>query len=191
MKPFNLLAAACLLTLAAACNAPARDGYTLEGKVTDSRLEGRTVYLTDAHDSHVRYDSATVLHGTFRMVGRQDTPQVRELLVQETDSDRFPVTVPVVVENGRIEADLGNRIYVGNTPNNDALMDFLMEKDRFLDDTTNVQAPVEEIRTRFASFIASQVMKHGRSVVGRYLFEAYKGKLTPEQQAQCSRIVHP
>lgn len=88
-----------------ACNHTPKEGaYHLRGVVTNEKLEGRTIYLRDAIEGVVRYDSTTVSEGRFMFNGKVTAPQVRELFIQETDSDRFPVTLPVVLEPGEINA---------------------------------------------------------------------------------------
>lgn len=92
-----------------ACNhAPQEGTYHLRGMVTNPKLEGRTIYLQDAVKNAavgtLRYDSTTVSEGRFVFNGKVTVPQVRELFIQETDSDRFPVTLPVVLEPGEINA---------------------------------------------------------------------------------------
>jgi len=78
-----------------ACNhAPQEGTYHLRGMVTNPKLEGRTIYLQDAVKNAavgtLRYDSTTVSEGRFMFNGKVTAPQVRELFIQETDSDRFP-----------------------------------------------------------------------------------------------------
>lgn len=82
-----------------ACNhAPQEGTYHLRGMVTNPKLEGRTIYLQDAVKNAavgtLRYDSTTVSEGRFVFNGKVTVPQVRELFIQETDSDYFPVTLP-------------------------------------------------------------------------------------------------
>ena len=72
---------------------------------------------------------------------------------------------------------------------NEEMMNFLMEKDKFMDQDFGKDATADGIRTKFAEFITQQVMKHGNSVVGKYIFNTYKSKLTEEQQAECSKLV--
>ncbi len=190
MKWNNKLYASLFLAgMMAACSNAPKDAYTLEGKVTNPKLEGRTVYIIDAEKGDTRYDSAQVTNGTFQFSGKQDEAVVRELLVQENDSDMFPVTLPFVLENGLIKVELGERVYVTNTDLNEEMMNFLMEKDKFMDQDFGKDATADGIRTKFAEFITQQVMKHGNSVVGKYIFNTYKSKLTEEQQAECSKLV--
>ena len=127
MKWNNKLYASLFLTgIMAACSSTPKDAYTLEGKVTNPKLEGRTVYIIDAEKGDTRYDSARVTNGIFQFNGKQDEAVVRELLVQENDSDMFPVTLPFVLENGLIKVELGERVYVTNTDLNEEMMNFLI-----------------------------------------------------------------
>ena len=49
-----------------ACNHTPKEGaYHLRGVVTNEKLEGRTIYLRDAIEGVVRYDSTTVSEGRF------------------------------------------------------------------------------------------------------------------------------
>lgn len=188
MKLQNVVIACLALCLSGCVNTP-KDSYIIKGKITNPILEGRTVYILDALNSNVKYDSAVVKNGVFEFTGKQQDAVVRELLVLENDSDRFPVTMPFVLENGEIVAELGNRVYITNTKGNEEMMEFLMDKDRFLDVGFEGVTDREQIKRKFATFLSQQIMKHGNSVVGKYIFEAYKDKLTVEEQAECERFV--
>lgn len=91
-----------IVLIMGACNhAPQEGTYHLRGIVTNEKLEGRTIYLQDAVKGTVRYDSATVSEGRFVFSGKINAPEVRELFIQETDSDRFPITLPIVLGQER------------------------------------------------------------------------------------------
>lgn len=190
MKLNNKLYAVLFLAgIMAACSNAPKDSYILEGKITNPKLEGRTVYVIDTEKGDTRYDSAKVTNGVFQFTGKQDEAVVRELMVQENDSDMFPVTLPVVLENGLIKVELGDRVYVTNTDLNEEMMDFLIEKDKFLDQDFGKDYTPGNIRHKFAEFITQQVMKHGNSVVGQFIFHAYQNKLSQEQQDECSKLM--
>ena len=115
-----------------ACNHTPKEGaYHLRGVVTNEKLEGRTIYLRDAIEGVVRYDSTTVSEGRFMFNGKVTAPQVRELFIQETDSDRFSVTLPVVLEPGEINAKIGDIVLVEGTGLNEEMMQTLMALDEF------------------------------------------------------------
>lgn len=186
MKYF-LSCAACAALLLAGCN-QAPKGYVIEGKVTNPKLDGRTVYMQDALNPAIRLDSVKVTDGKFRFEGVQAVPEVRELMVQENDSDMFPVTLPFVLENGRIEVDLGDRVYTGNTKLNDEMMDLLMAFDRFYERDFSNQTK-EQVETAFADLLMAEIVKHSNSVVGKYLYDGYKHKLSEKQQADARQTL--
>lgn len=185
----KLYAVLFLAGIMAACSNAPKDSYILEGKITNPKLEGRTVYIIDAEKGDIHYDSTQVTNGIFQFTGKQNEAVVRELMVQENDSDMFPVTLPFVLENGLIKVELGDRVYVTNTDLNEEMMDFLMEKDKFLDQDFGKEVTASSIRDKFAEFITQQVMKHGNSVVGQFIFHAYQNKLSKEQQDECSKLM--
>lgn len=180
----NVATAAILLV---GCNS-STENYIIEGKATNPKLEGRTVYMQDALNPTIRIDSVKVTNGKFKFEGKQAIPVVRELMVQENDSDIFPITLPFVLENGRIEVDLGDRVYTGNTKLNDEMMEVLMEFDRFYErDFSNMSK--EDIEIAFAEMLMVEITKHSNNIVGKYLYEGYKHKLSNKQQANARQIL--
>ena len=186
MKYF-FLSAACAAFLLSGCSSTS-NGYVIEGKVTNPKLNGRMVYMQDALDPAIRMDSVKVEDGKFRFEGVQAVPEVRELMVQENDSDMFPVTLPFVLENGRIEVDLGDRVYTGNTKLNDEMMDLLMSFDRFYERDFSNQSK-EQIEAAFSDLLMAEIVKHSNSVVGKYLYDGYKYKLSEKQQADARQTL--
>ena len=176
-----------------ACNhAPQEGTYHLRGMVTNPKLEGRTIYLQDAVKNAavgtLRYDSTTGSEGRFMFNGKVTAPQVRELFIQETDSDRFPVTLPVVLEPGEINAKIGDIVLVEGTGLNEEMMQTLMALDEFRGrDFTGKE--INEIKEAFGGFVLEQIVKHAGSPVGNYLYEAYQNKLNEKQQAEARKTL--
>ena len=134
--------------------------------VTNPKLEGRTIYLQDAVKNAavgtLRYDSTTVSEGRFVFNGKVTVPQVRELFIQETDSDRFPVTLPVVWEPGEINAKIGDIVLVEGTGLNEEMMQTLMALDEFRGrDFTGKE--INEIKEAFGGFVLEQIVKRSLS----------------------------
>lgn len=188
MKHYILSVVAGATIALASCGGSSKDAYTIEGKVTNLELEGCTVYLQDAVTGQTRYDSATVIHGHFTFTGKQDKPVVRELFVQENDSDIFPVTLPIVLENADIEVDLGDRVYVGNTSLNKRMMEVLVAVDQFTDRDFSGKT-TEDIKSDFSVLLMEQIVKNANTVIGKYLYEAYQGKLTDEQKMSAEKTL--
>ncbi len=167
---------AVMVAFAAGCSNADEGTYVIKGKVTLPVYEGRTVYLQDALDSGVVYDSTTVVDGEFLFKGEQDEPVVRKLVMRENDEDIFPVILPLVLENAVIEADLGMNIYVGNTRLNRKMMKFLLALEEFRGSQGEVKDP-DDIKPAFAKFLKGQIRRNSGNVVGEYISEAYKDKL--------------
>ena len=176
-----------------ACNhAPQEGTYHLRGMVTNPKLEGRTIYLQDAVKNAavgtLRYDRTTVSEGRFMFNGKVTAPQVRELFIQETDSDHFPVTLPVVLEPGEINAKIGDIVLVEGTGLNEEMMQTLMALDEFRGrDFTGKE--INEIKEAFGGFVLEQIVKHAGSPVGNYLYEAYQNKLSENQQTEARKTL--
>lgn len=173
--------------MGAGCSSASKN-YVIDGKVTNPKLDGRIVYMQDALDPTIRMDSVKVTDGKFRFEGVQAVPEVRELMVQENDSDMFPVTLPFVLENGRIEVDLGDRVYTGNTKLNDEMMELLLAFDRFYERDFSNQSK-EQIAAAFSDLLMAEIVKHSNSVVGKYLYDGYKHKLSEKQQADARQTL--
>lgn len=189
MKNYSLFITLLVVgVIGVACNGRSTKNYVIEGKITDPKLDGRVVYMKDAFVDALFYDSAVVTHGRFYFKGELNGPVVRELLIEENDSDMFPVTLPLVLENGKLEVDLGERVYVGNTSLNKEMMEFLMAVDKFYDlDFTGKS--VDYIKASFSNLLLEQIVKHSSNVVGRYIFEAYQKKLSEEQIRHAKKIL--
>lgn len=173
--------------LSACGNAAKEHSFIMKGTVTNTAYEGRIVYLKDAVSGTEVYDSVQIVHGKFTFAGMQDTAVVRELYVQENDSDNYPLTLPVVLENGEILVTLGNIVSVSNTPLNNAMMDFLMAKDRFMDKDFTAKEP-DAVKKEFSEFLVTWIMKNTGSPVGKYIYEGYNSKLDEAQKEQVQKV---
>lgn len=113
---------------------------------------------------------------------------MRELFIQETDSDRFPITLPIVLEPGEINTKVGDIVLVEGTGLNEEMMQTLVAIDRFKDrDFTGKE--IKEIKEAFAGFVLEQIVKHASSPVGKYLYKAYQNKLNEKQQAEARKTL--
>lgn len=183
MKKDTLLSLLILIILCACGNGGKDHSFTLTGTVTNENLEGRTVYLKDAVRGTDIYDSAQIVHGKFSFTGKQDTAIIRELYVQENDSDNYPLTLPVVLENGEIIVTLGNIVSVGNTPLNNEMMEFLLAKDKFMDENFTGR-DMSDVRKEFSDLIMAWIIKNAHNPIGKYIYAAYSNKLDDEQKGR-------
>ena len=187
MKSFRLLGTSAFAFLLISCGQTATEGYRINGKITNPKYDERTVYMVDAAGH--KCDSATVKDCKFTFEGKHDATKVMELVVHENDSDMFPVTLPVVLEKGDITVEMGDMVYVADTEENDRMMNFLMEKDKFVDGMYGKSLSADSVKSEFATFIVQQVLKNGNSTVGKYIFNSYKSKLDGNQIEECNKII--
>lgn len=168
--------------LAACTHARQNGSYYVSGIVTNPQMEGRTIYLQDAIHSTTRYDSTQVIDCRFAFEGKINSPQVRELFIQENDSDRFPVTLPIVVEAGKISTQIGDVVQVEGTALNTEMMQFLLAIDQFREHDFSGKS-VHEIKESFTGLLMEQIIKHVSSPIGKYIYAAYGNKLSTGQRA--------
>lgn len=188
MKKYRLPLLLGVFLLGACSGSVKEQSYTIKGTLTDVDFEGKTVYLKDGIKGSITYDSIRVLHGKFVLTGRQDTTVVRELYVQENDSDVYPLTVPVVLEPGEIRVTMGDTVSVNNTPLNDALIEFLIAKDRFMAKDFSGKE-ITAVKKEFSDLLVTWIVQNSTNAVGKYIFEAYGNKLDAEQKVQMSKVV--
>ena len=114
MKKRMFWCAMATIALTTSCTTTTKKGYTLTGQV-DTTFNGSTVYLKDYNgyadkDGNYRFDSATVVNGTFTFEGRQDTASFCRVYMNRAYADVF-------LENGDIVVDLENHKAVGSQLN--------------------------------------------------------------------------
>ena len=88
--------------------------YTVEGVVSDSSANGKTIYMMRYDDSR-RLDSTVVKDNRFTFTGSVDTASLCRIDVSRT------AFANLVLESGKITVDLENYNQPSGTPLNDAL----------------------------------------------------------------------
>ena len=122
MNRVNSYCAALLLLLSGSCAAQAQISYSLSGRVDDTGMEGRKVYLT-VQDSEERIDSATVQDGLFRMAGTAPWPRYVRIDVEDSrESASFVLEDSVTI-------DFKTRQALPGSPLNRALQAYFAQKD--------------------------------------------------------------
>ena len=116
-RNFFLLVAAVTL---ASCNS--HSSYTIDGTVSDSTLNGNTIYLADMASRNT-LDSAVITNNKFKFTGKADTAFVGMLQVPSFYRMGF------IVENGHIAVELGETDKVSGTPLNDEFASFMNDID--------------------------------------------------------------
>lgn len=144
--------------------------------------EGKMVYLCDPY-TQATCDSISVRDGKFNFDLGEQPPAVLLLKLKSSADDSFPITLPVVTENGTVKVVLGELVFTSGTPLNDKLQDFLLAVDRFSDEMSKSGKGIEKIRTEFMHLLEASILQNKDNRVGMYIFRTYSSRLTPECKA--------
>ena len=170
-----------LLVCLGSCT-PASKGCVIKGNVKAEAYEGKTVYLCTPHTSTV-LDSVSVQDGKFSFTPDVQETDVLLLKLKSSPDDSFPITLPVVTENGTVKVVLGETVFTSGTPLNDKLQDFLLAVSRFSDEMAGSGKEIEKIRMDFMHLLKASILQNKDNRVGVYIFRAYSSRLTPECRA--------
>lgn len=172
-----------LLLLACLCSCtPAPKGCAIKGNVRAEGYEGKTVYLCNPHTSAV-LDSVSVQDGKFSFSLGEVGTDVLLLKLKASADDSFPITLPIVTENGTARVVLGETVFTSGTPLNDKLQDFLLAVSRFSDEMSGSGKEIEKVRTEFMHLLQASILQNRDNRVGVYIFRAYSSRLSPECRA--------
>jgi DNA primase large subunit len=134
------------------------------GAMIDSTLH------IDAHDSlvFVRADSTEMPYIAFiRLINPKDAMDWLEL--------------PVAIEEGQVDIDLGEVVKLSGTKTNKNLQQFLNEREKMREElnpsTDDVQAALDEIANTYSAFYAKHILKNADNVLGRFVYKAYGAHL--------------
>lgn len=167
----------------AACNSGTK-GCSINGH-TDFREYGKA-YLADVDRNYL--DSTEIRNGDFSF--RHDgTPQEEPgvaivVLVNDTDrADRMEI--PVVLEPGKVELQLGEYVYITGTPLNEAVQQFLNALQLCKDSVAAGSGlSPEKVGETFSAFYKQQILANKRNALGRYIYGAYGSNLLPQDREQ-------
>lgn len=136
-----------------------------------------------------------LLDSTLRLVN--DT-----LSFVRTDSTRMPymafirlhnpqdradwIEMPVAIEGGVVEVDLGRYIETKGTPLNEQVQEFLNARqtvNESLDTKKNPGLTVEDIRSAYSRFYREQILSNADNVLGDFIYKAYSVHLQDEDRS--------
>lgn len=181
------LAILCLVTSLSACLASCSStpGCRVDGTVRDKAYDGKTVYLCETYGQTV-VDSTLVSHSSFSFDLNGLAQDVYLLKLKVTPDDLFPITLPVVAEEGRIRVALGEIVYTSGTPLNDVTQDFLLAVDRYSDNMQKMrqEKTPEELRAGFSELLEGFILQNKDNCIGPYICRSYSTRLTPEGLAR-------
>lgn len=172
VKLLSFLPGICLI---AACAGHQIKGYEINGSAPLPEFEGKMVYMKDV-SSGQPVDSAEIIHGKFDF---SDTvtivsPVVKVLSIRASKSG-LEYRLPVVIENGSIQAYISDVVCTGGTMLNERMQDFLMAVDEYSTACENKQT--EQIKSGFADLLKKYIEINDDNAVGEYIRTAYRSSL--------------
>lgn len=172
-KQFQFLQISLLVLILGACTSI--NGYQIKGTAPLPAFEGKMVYLKDAYNN-VAYDSARITKGQFSFADTTEVaePQVRILSIHANDGG-LEYRLPIVLENGVIEATISDVVSTGGTLLNDDMQDFLFAIDAY--SATCTDKPVEQIKTGFAELLKQHIENNKDNIISTYIPKAYQEAL--------------
>lgn len=178
-KQILFLQSVVMLLLCSACSST--PGYQIQGISTNPEFNGKKVYLKDAYDGKILLDSTLIVNGKFGFADttRLDVPKVLMLSIH-TSEGGMEYRLPVVLENGVIEATMGEIVGTAGTKLNDKMQDFLLAIDTY--SATCTDKSVEEIKSGFAELLKKHILDNKENMVGVYIFKSYPSALEDEQK---------
>ena len=172
VKLLSFLPGICLIV---ACTGHQIKGYEINGSTPLLEFEGKMVYMKDV-SSGQPVDSAEIIHGKFDF---SDTvtivsPVVKVLSIRANKSG-LEYRLPVVIENGSIQAYISDVVCTGGTMLNERMQDFLMAVDEYSTACENKQT--EQIKSGFADLLKKYIEINDDNAVGEYIRTAYRSSL--------------
>ena len=172
VKLLSFLPGICLIV---ACTGHQIKGYEINGSAPLPEFEGKMVYMKDV-SSGQPVDSAEIIRGKFDF---SDTvtivsPVVKVLSIRANKSG-LEYRLPVVIENGSIQAYISDVVCTGGTMLNERMQDFLMAVDEYSTACENKQT--EQIKSGFADLLKKYIEINDDNAVGEYIRTAYRSSL--------------
>lgn len=160
-----------LLVAALMVGCAEKPSYTIDGTVSNSVFEGKTVYMQQmVARSYVNVDSTTVTNGKFTFKGVQTEPALRFLNIQP-ESDVVLAPAAFILENGKLVATLDSNSQVVGTALNDSLTQFLTKYAAEGADAHKAEA-------------YEMIKANNNNVLGAYIYHIYRATFTPEEQKE-------
>ena len=102
------------------------------------------------------------------------SPVVKVLSIRASKSG-LEYRLPVVIENGNIQADISDVVCTGGTMLNERMQDFLMAVDEYSTACENKQT--EQIKSGFADLLKKYIEINDDNAIGEYIRTAYRSSL--------------
>ena len=155
VKLLSFLPGICLIV---ACTGHQIKGYEINGSTPLPEFEGKMVYMKDFSSGQLTIVS----------------PVVKVLSIRAGKSG-LEYRLPVVIENGSIQAYISDVVCTGGTMLNERMQDFLMAVDEYSTACENKQT--EQIKSGFADLLKKYIEINDDNAVGEYIRTAYRSSL--------------
>lgn len=150
-------------------------GYKIDGSALLPEFEGKMVYMKDAL-TDTPLDSAKIVNGKFVFADTTiiETPTVKILSIRASKMG-LEYRLPIVIENGLIEASISDVVCTEGTMLNEQMQDFLMALDIY--SATCTDKSVEDIKSGFSDLLKNYIEINKDNVIGEYIKNAYQSSL--------------
>lgn len=152
---------------------------TLEGKTSDIKYDGKSVYLCNPYD-YTLIDSTLVEDGCFSFRFSDTIPTIYSLMLKSSSDDKFPMTLPIVAGDGDVKVRLGEIVLTSGTKLNDNMQDFLLAMDSFYEEAVKKNSADKNILPSFHQFLKKQILQNKDNIVGIYIYQSHKSSFSPE-----------
>lgn len=165
-----------IVSLLAACSG---NGKYITGAMTNNDYDGCKAYLYTMLPEYRLVDS-TVIDGTEFGFDIPDTLNLYKVKVIKDQNDMFPIVVPLVSGEGKVNIYMGDKVVTAGTPVNDRLQDFLLALDGFYETAINSGKTKDEVVNEFKTFLAEQVKFNSNNIVSVYIITEFRSRFAPE-----------
>ncbi len=122
----SLVVVTTLLATLGACDFAPQNQYTVEGVLSDSSADGKTIYIM-RYDDNAHIDSTVIADGKFAFRGRVDTAVLCRIDISRGEYANF------ILEKGNIRVNLEERNQPSGTPLNDELAAIVVSTDSLME----------------------------------------------------------
>ncbi len=183
-KHFWLLPVAAIgLGLAACGTQVTTKGCTLDGHIS---LEGYDkAYLADLERQHI--DSTALAGGRFTFEVTDSITRPYALVVQlvDTGHEDALLEMPLMVENGHINMEIGEYVHTSGTPLNEGIQQFLNALQACKDGLSErAGITPEEIAASLSEFYKQQILLNKGNALGHYILHDYGIHLTAADRTE-------
>ena len=193
----KLILIAFLFILSMACiNCSNKQTFIINGSITNSAYEGKTIYLSTLQSIHI--DSASIVNGKFTFKGKVTAPQINSIKIDPV-WPLFMEELLLVIEPGKIRATIDTKSFATGTQlneifqkwkklkfENDDKRQILLSESYELKTNDNqntlkldlIQKKLQECDNEFISKTTGIILDNNQNILGLYLFRIYYSKIS-------------